>query len=127
MDKIIIFTLLSLTVITMGFLIFSGRKATRSLPSPTAHKWGARILLIITLILVGVIEIGVHTRKELQHLDGLFFVHLLFAIPFFFLIIIVNLWLTGEKSPFHGMWAYALLVLFIGMIATGIPLVLRLP
>lgn len=128
MDKIIIFFLLGLMVINMGFLIVSGRKATRSLPTPIAHKRGARVLLGITLVLIGVIERGVSSRGGLQHLDELFFIHVTVATMFLFLLILINFWLTGEKHPpLHGLLAYAALLMFAGMLITGIPLVLRLP
>ncbi|MDP3731179.1 MAG: hypothetical protein Q8R34_01645 [bacterium] len=93
--------------------------------SLNSHRKCARILLFFTIVNVILIEVGVIVSGNAQW-DLLFFIHLLFAVPYLKLLVLLNTILNGLKTPHHKLWAYACLACFIGTIFTGIPLIMRL-
>lgn len=91
------------------------------------HKIYARVLLALTVLLVGIIEAKVRMDGGVQAVDGLFITHLCFAIPFLAGLIVLNKWLTGEKKPqWHWKVAIATLILSVGTLATAVPMIFRL-
>ena len=89
------------------------------------HRKNGRILLFFTIATVILIEIGVIVSGNAKW-DLLFFIHLLFAVPYLKLLVLLNTILNGLKTPRHKYWAYACLFCFTGTIFTGIPLIMRL-
>lgn len=112
---------------TMVRTIRTGRlfkQFQRSDSALNRHKKYARALLFFTTIAVVVIEIGVIvTGREWDFFTA---VHLLFALPFGTLVVLLNKTLNGEKFSRHGQVVYFIFIpAFIGAVVTGIPLILN--
>ena len=125
--KTIAFILLAIMVICMGAVIGTGiQKKSGTSPSVIPHQWYARFLLMFTIIFIVFIEMGVRTRGGIVSGDPLFWIHLVCASTFLILLVLMNFFFSGEQSIHHALLGYITATAFGGMIATGIPLLLRL-
>lgn len=121
--KVAIFALLALMSYIL-FLVATSGRLSREIGDSGVHRLFATMLLILTVAFVVMIEVGVRMRGGAKT-DALFWTHLCFAIPYFLLLVGMNFWFTGEKSQHHALLGTISFILYGGMLATGIPLVLR--
>ncbi len=125
--KTIAFILLAIMIVCMGAVIGTGiQKKSGTSPSVIPHQWYARFLLVFTIAFIVFIEIGVRTRGGIVSADPLFWIHIVCASIFLILLILMNFFFSGEQSAHHALLAYIAAGTFGGMVATGIPLLLRL-
>ena len=89
------------------------------------HKAYMRTAAVVTIFGILLVETFVSVLGTER--GWLFWVHLSFAVPFLLSLLSLVLWVTGLRFPnVHGKWGYVcIFVFYVGMLATGILLLLR--
>lgn len=79
-------------------------------------------------VIIGVVLIEIFIRiVGVGNMSGLFMIHLGFAAPFLVSLLVLAFWQTGLRSPnFHRKLGYICLGAFVGVLATGVPLLTTL-
>ncbi len=128
--KLVLLVMLSVLVILMALVIFSARKfsatknvATRSYAVARHQTFGWLALGLTTLYLV-LVEGKSFFIKPILH-DYIFFVHLSFAVPFYFLLWALLLKLHGLNFGSHKRIGYICSLFFAFTAMTGFHLILR--
>lgn len=135
MDKVvmilIVVILAIIFVMGMDFVValayaISYRKKHGDMHRATRHrkimKSNVYKVLIVVLLAEALVQI-----VGVRGLGLLFWVHLVFAVPFLLSFFALVFWITGFHAPsLHRILGYSCLVFFLGTTATGIPLLFRL-
>jgi hypothetical protein len=127
MYRTLLFVVLGVITLLMVRLALTGRTVATSGYAGQAiksHQKIARFVLYGMLLFVVLVEARVRMKGGSQP-DALFWTHLGFAICFFILLILLNFWFNGHRSSYHPKLAYPTLVMFLGTVVTGVPMILR--
>lgn len=87
------------------------------------HKQYAREVLFGLLVFVALVECIVRMQGG-SKLDLLFAVHIACAVPLLAALLLLNFRFDGLRSAYHGLLAYAAVVLFLGTFFTGLWMIL---
>lgn len=105
-----------------------GRKATgRNHVHITRHRAYALRLFWTIVASVTSVELFVRSQGGRSVTDMLFYWHLGFAIAWVVSLVVLTFLFNGIKSWLHTWIAYPSLLLFVGTVATAIPIIWRLP
>ena len=130
MLKIILFV--ALGVLWTLFLVaaYTGRRTARGnvMRLVPRHRRKGRVLLYVLVGLVIIIELLVRGGTSANSHDLLFWIHVTLSVAFFVCILLMNSVFNGRRSNnLHRWFAYSSLAILIGVTATAIPIILRLP
>lgn len=91
------------------------------------HKRAVNWALVTLLLLIIYIEFFVQLYSTAELPVWILYTHLVFAAPYFLLLVAVRFFFTGEKIPtYHHYWGKTVIFFYSGTIATGILLLLTL-
>lgn len=124
----LILTLVCILVFYVFRVLISGRACKDWTQAPDAvaiHRRHAKIVALLTFLVVGTIEITLRFFSVAVIVDFIFVVHLIFAAIYLGSIPVL-FWKNGLRSKMHARIAYgAFCVGFIGVLLLGIYLLLR--
>lgn len=114
--------LFSIIAIFMWRTVCYGRRcAERGHEHMTMHKRAVNFALITVIPLIVLIEVFAHFLSETEPPAWMLGVHLLFAIPFLTLLLVLRFFVTGERIPkYHRPIAYFCVAAFVGTLTTGV-------
>lgn len=96
-------------------------RATKSPLHLQKHRISMRGVFFLVIAGVLILEVAIRLGYIPSGEHKFFWVHLVFAIPFFVLTAILVLWKNGIRSPsIHKRLGYLCLVTFIGALITGL-------
>lgn len=130
--KVLLFAgLLILIVVVQRTFYFGRRLAGRSsftskIQNKKTHKWFARITLWVMIIAVLLIEAWIRFTPHQAKKDWVFYTHLSGAVVFLTCLVMLLTRFNGNRSKQHKGIAYISLVAFIVIVATAIPMILRI-
>ena len=109
-------------------ILFSGRACrewNQASDAVAIHRRHAKIVALLTFLIVGVIEVVLRFFSAEVEIDLIFIVHLIFAAIYVGSIPVL-FWKNGLRSKIHARIAYgAFLGGFIGVLFLGVYLLLR--
>jgi hypothetical protein len=128
MIKILLFSVLVILTVYMARQIHLGiMVAKRKRWFVGKHRRSGRMFFLLMILTFSAIEIGVRLNGGVEHVDMLFRIHVAVSTLFILSLMLLNWFFTGlNRRRMHKKIAYLSLILFLGMIGTAIPIILRL-
>jgi hypothetical protein len=112
--------------VLLAMIIVKGRRVRQGLEKSDRHRKLGKATFWITLAAIVLTEVMVRTAGG-AHANSLFVVHLLFSLPFFVSLLLMNFRITGLRNAKSHRWlGYLNAFFFLGTLATGAPLLYQL-
>jgi len=121
------FIMIAVMGMLLVLLVISGRENRKrtTLKSHPVHITYAWRLVGATAVEVVLVEIRKWMIGHLFATDLLFWTHLTLALSFVAMLFLLIKYVNGERSRMHRQAAYLLIMLYLGMAGTAVPLLTR--